>query len=407
MSRHTSDVFISYASEDRRVARRVGTFLRRFRNAGGEPLEVYLDETHIRGGDLSTELSAAIASAATLVVVCSRSAVASAWVRREIDLFLQRENPRVALVIAADDPAGAIPPPLSTQEIRFHDLRRGAVAGVWTNAARTELLRLVAWITGAELTSLINWERRRLLKTSAAAIGALMMPTATAYWYADRNRPVEASDIGIEMQLSWIDEEGIGAGGTIADAMSDSPTLHLDVLPRSAAGNAHQWKWPTSAQRDTGMPTGAVRFIGRLETRSLESNRSTAGVWFQSNRRYRVDATSLGPLSDITEWDEAVAAATFSSLGLGVEPPPVDGIDADQYRQQLTEDAERFYGIKRAQWEDMDYSIVGARVSASLTLTVRNRIAGTAQARALRVWEHDEDARSLHALIFKPFSLAQ
>jgi hypothetical protein len=52
------DAFISYATEDRRLARRLQDFLQRFNGGHGGRLRVYLDETHIRGGDLTRVNSA-------------------------------------------------------------------------------------------------------------------------------------------------------------------------------------------------------------------------------------------------------------------------------------------------------------------------------------------------------------
>jgi hypothetical protein len=400
-----NDVFISYAKANRGVARRVQAFLQRFQTDAGRRLSVYLDETHIRGGDLTVELTTALSSSAALVVICSNAAAASTWVQREIEAFQRRDRPRIALVLAADEPASAIPALLRSNEIRFHDIRQGAIAGIWRNAARLELVRLVAWLTGADLSTLVNWERRRLLKVSAAAVGALVLPTGAAYWYADRNRPVEAPEIAIDVVLSWIDEDGVGKGLKIDEAMLASITLNLDVLPKSLAGASRQWKWPTNAQRFTGMPDTAVRLDGRLEGHELASAPSTAGIWYESKRRFRFDAKTLGLLSNFDEWDGAVAAVTYSSLGLGVEHPVIDGVDVDEHRRELTKQAEAFYSIDRREWENMDYSITGVPVSAELTLTVRNRVAGKAKAKALHVWEHDEDVRDLQALIFKPFHI--
>jgi hypothetical protein len=42
------------------------------------------------------------------------------------------------LVLAADEPSSAIPGLLRSSEIRFHDIRRGVLAGVWKPSARNE-----------------------------------------------------------------------------------------------------------------------------------------------------------------------------------------------------------------------------------------------------------------------------
>jgi hypothetical protein len=53
----------------------------------------------------------------------------------------------------------------------------------------------------------------------------------------------------------------------------------------------------------------------------------------------------------------------------------------------------------------MDYAIHGVPVRGRLTLSLRNRPVGRAEAMGLRVWEHDEDVRDLHVLVFKPFRI--
>jgi hypothetical protein len=399
------DAFISYAAEDRRLASRLQTFLQRFRNGDGRRLRVYLDETHIRGGDLTDELHTALQSSAALIVVCSRAAAGSTWVGREINLFLQRQRPRIALVLGSDDPDAAIHTSLRSLEIRFHDVRQGTVAAVWKPRVRIELLRLVAWLTDANLSTLINWERRRLIKNSALGFGALLLPVAAVYKYAERRRPIEASDIELTLVLSWINEEGTGRGATVDQVMLNSPTLTIDILPGSSASGSLPWTWPTNARAYRWMPGKAVRLAGRLESHELRSSPSTAGVWYESVRTFRADAASLGPLSEIDEWDGAAAAVVYSTLGLGATWPAVDGVTEAERTKELTTEVIRFYGIDEAQWEDMDYSIRGVPVQGALTLLLRNRPVGTAQARAVRVWEHDEDVRDLHVLFGKPFRI--
>ena len=402
---HAHDAFISYAAEDRRIATRLQIFLQRFRDADGRRLRVYLDQTHIRGGDLTEELAAALESSATLIVVCSNAGAGSMWVRREIDLFLERDRPRIALVLAADDPSSAVPTSLRSFAIRFHDVRRGTVASVWKPGARNELLRLVAWLTGAGLSTLINWERRRVLKTSVVAVGAVFLPLAAVYRYADRRRPIEPPDITVEIVLSWTDQDDTGRGGAIDEAMLNSPRLNIDILPKSDVPGSLPWKWPTNAQSNAGMQRKAMRLVGRLESHALRSFPSTDGVSYESTRRFGLDATSLGSLSSIDEWDGAVAAVAYSALGLGTKRPAVEGITEAEHDKELTAQAKKYYGIDDAQWQDMDYSIRGVPVRAALTLSLRNRAVARAEAMGLRVWEHDEDVRDLHVLVFKPFRL--
>jgi hypothetical protein len=110
------------------------------------------------------------------------------------------------------------------------------------------------------------------------------------------------------------------------------------------------------------MRGNAVRLAGRLEGRASRSFPSVDGVSYESTRRFGVDATSLGPLSSIDEWDGATAAVAYSTLGLGTKRPTVEGLTEAEHDRELTAQAKEFYGIDDEQWQDMDYSIRGVPV---------------------------------------------
>jgi hypothetical protein len=212
----------------------------------------------------------------------------------------------------------------------------------------------------------------------------------------------------VEIVLSWLDEDGTtGRGGeTIDEAMLNSPRLIIDILPKSEASGALPWKWPTDAQRNTGMRGEAVRLVGQLQSHASRSFPSVDGLSYQSTRRFSLDASSLGSLASIDEWDSAIVAVAYSALGLGTQRPAVEGITEAERDKEFTMQAKEFYGIDDAQWQDMDYSIRGVPVRGALTLSLRNQSIATADALGLRVWEHDEDVRDLHVLIFEPFRSA-
>ena len=69
------DAFISYASENRRAAKRLQAYLEAFRGEWREPLKVYLDLTDMRGGHIGPELVQALASSRSLIVCASPAAV--------------------------------------------------------------------------------------------------------------------------------------------------------------------------------------------------------------------------------------------------------------------------------------------------------------------------------------------
>jgi hypothetical protein len=187
--------------------------------------------------------------------------------------------------------------------------------------------------------------------------------------------------------------------------MLNSPVLILDILPKSNASGRPRWEWPTNARSYTGLKGEPVRLDGRLESHQLRSSPSTAGVWYESTRTFRLDATALGPLSDVGEWDGAVAAVVYSALGLGTRWTAVEDVTEVERKKRITAEVVRYYKIDEKQWQYMDYSMYGVPLRGTVTLFLRNRPVATAEAKAVRVWEHDEDARDLHALIFKPFRL--
>jgi TIR domain len=80
-------LFLSHASEDKEIVRRFGHCL-------AEPIQVWIDEGELRTGDrFPSSIETAIREQCDFVVVfLSRPALASEWVRRELDWALERES---------------------------------------------------------------------------------------------------------------------------------------------------------------------------------------------------------------------------------------------------------------------------------------------------------------------------
>jgi hypothetical protein len=197
----------------------------------------------------------------------------------------------------------------------------------------------IAWLTASEPDA-HQLERRRLLKT-LVAVGALLVPTAAVYRYAGRRRPIEASDIGVEIVLSWIDEEGRGRGGTIDEAMLNSPKLNIEMLPKSEVRGSLPWKWPMNAQNNAGMQGKAVRLVGQLVSHTLQSSPSTAGVCTQSIRRFGL----MRPPRIVVEHRRAGwcgCGGWVPALGLGTNRPAMEGISEDEHAKELTAQAKAF-----------------------------------------------------------------
>ena len=128
------DAFISYASSDRSTARRIQQFLERYRHPDrGRRLQVFLDVTDIRSGELGRSLGEELKSSRKLVVCASRASADSRWVDKEFAIFRgARGDGAVGVVLLDGEPDQVVPPAADGGTYRWHDLRRafGAEFGV-------------------------------------------------------------------------------------------------------------------------------------------------------------------------------------------------------------------------------------------------------------------------------------
>lgn len=199
--------FISYSHDDSVVARRLHRHLEAYRlpaklvgqmtPVGRVPLRVgpvYRDEDESAASqDLGAQILRALEESACLVVVCSPSAAASAWVNEEIRAFkAMGRSDRILCAIAAGEPSvsrrkannsGCYPPALfgrdpggkpvdatasasfdddHTTEPSAPDLRAGA-------SLRLAVLKIVAGLVGLRLDDLRQRDRERRMRLVAAA----------------------------------------------------------------------------------------------------------------------------------------------------------------------------------------------------------------------------------------------
>lgn len=118
-----SDVFISYANEDRVIARQVANDLR------ARGAEVWLDEESlVPGGDWEKEISQQIQNTAAVLVFVSPASLASKWVMREWNFALARKNIRVLPALIGGATFSDMPTPLRT--IQAVDLNKDYEAGI-------------------------------------------------------------------------------------------------------------------------------------------------------------------------------------------------------------------------------------------------------------------------------------
>jgi hypothetical protein len=156
-------------------------------------------------GDLGGELRSALASASSLIVVCSPSAARSRWVNEEVLTFkrLHGENRVLALIVAGEPGGGpdaeCFPPALrfklgpdgelsgTPAEPIAADLRNGK------DGRRLALLKLIAGVAGVPLDALARRDaarrQRRLLWITALSLTVAVCTIGLAI-YAERQRRV-------------------------------------------------------------------------------------------------------------------------------------------------------------------------------------------------------------------------
>ncbi|MGH6873203.1 MAG: toll/interleukin-1 receptor domain-containing protein [Rhizomicrobium sp.] len=182
--------FISYSHRDAAFGRRLHRRLENYaipRRLVGRPTArgivparlspIFRDrEEFPAAGDLSLEVRAALRASRSLIVVCSRSAVESPWVSREIETFreLHPDRPILAAIVKGE-PFESFPAALRSSgpggveiEPLAADFREKG------DGARAALLKLVAGIAGIGLDELVQRDaQRNIRRVTAVTVGAL------------------------------------------------------------------------------------------------------------------------------------------------------------------------------------------------------------------------------------------
>jgi tetratricopeptide (TPR) repeat protein len=256
--------FISYSHADKAIARKLHRQLEGYampkRLVGGTgsrgniparltPIFRDIDELPA-SDDLSAEIKAALAASDALIVLCSPAAFQSEWVAREIDLFkaLHGQTRPILAAVVAGDPQAVLPAALKRQaDPVAADFRKGQ------DGTGLALLKLVAGLTGASLSTLVQRDAqrqvRRVMAITAAALiamlitGSLMIMAMRAKAEAQHQR-AEAEGL-IEYMLTDLRDrlKGVGRldvmGAVNARAMTyydDAPVadMSFDSLERRA-----------------------------------------------------------------------------------------------------------------------------------------------------------------------------
>ena len=244
------DAFVSYASVDRRHARRIQHFLERWVDkASGRRLKVFRDETDIRGGRLDAELAGAVRRSRTFVICYSKAAADSRWVAEELRIFREASpDDRVAVaIVGGDERPDAVGQRLAEGvEFRVHDMRRSAFSPLHKTL---ELLRLLAFVAEVDMRSLRNWHLRRTALRWALTGVATVVPLALLLnlpvdrWHpvpikkGKEEVPLIAAEVNDGKLLAVARYRGAGPQGfrnyfeVMEDVLSDKPKAHFGTPP--------------------------------------------------------------------------------------------------------------------------------------------------------------------------------
>lgn len=159
--------------------------------------------------DLSADIRTALDHSRFLIVVCSPGAVASPWVNREIDYFMEHhDRERVLTVLADGEPQEAFPQALTRVALpdgSARDVEPLAVdvrAGDRRTALRylhKRLPKLIAALIGCSYDELVMREQRRQRRRAAAVFSAAM---AVALCFCGlllfKNRQIDQKNLELE-----------------------------------------------------------------------------------------------------------------------------------------------------------------------------------------------------------------
>ena len=393
------DAFISYASKDRSVAKRIQTLLQSYKDpTSRKALKIYLDDTDLAGGDLPTGITTALEKSRHLIVCCSPAAANSRWVAMEIETFLKLHNSgSIAPVLISGNPAQSIPTALQSKQLKVLDVRKGLLPLSTINPARDELSRLLSLLTGRELRELVNWSRRKIIKQSAYAGAATLTGIGGVSYYIQQQKEVKQKDVRAELTLSLMIDEGSGEGEQLRDWYAADTELTLAIYKQGSPkprGNAWPWRSDTFP-----LHNNATTLSSRSQSQGLNRRASTAGTWTTAERTFSAFSGDLKDLLHPKDWNRLFLEARLRSIE-----------DKGRIKTQET-DAEAkamsaflaYYSVSReklTQLEDADAFIRPMPIVAALRVFVADKIIYSAQGIPIGLTEHDEDARHLHLIHF-------
>ena len=225
-----ADVFLSYARGDRGVAERLA------HSIGETGLSVWWDR-HIKGGaEFSRDIERQLDQAAKVLVLWSKEAAQSRWVRDEAGVAADSGR----LVSATID---GTPPPLGFRQFQTIDLTKWAAKGAEIPPALAEALEVDTPVpapsagAGRPQRKLIAAGIGALLLAGAAVI-AFVQPAPFDRWISDESR-AEGLSLAImpfathgNRQLDYL---GAGLAGALADSLAPLAGLKITAATSTQA----------------------------------------------------------------------------------------------------------------------------------------------------------------------------
>jgi WD40 repeat protein len=190
------DAFISYSRDDAEFAESLEKKLERYRLPKGirtrRKLEIFRDIPDLVGPTLPEAIQGALRRSEHLIVLCSPRAVDSAWVDREIELFVSESSPEKVIPVlldgdpnadaAVDDKNWPFPAAVTSRlaDPLCADFRsiEGEPATRRRARHREALFFVLARLLGVEKEDLVRRQRRRAMRLMGALVAVLSLLTA-------------------------------------------------------------------------------------------------------------------------------------------------------------------------------------------------------------------------------------
>jgi hypothetical protein len=221
------DAFISYSHSEIDLARRLSQRIRRYRpprsmGLSSRRLVPFRDvEQLTTSKDLSDALTERLDASRFVVLLCSRAAAESDYVKKEIEYFLQRRDPKdILIALCAGDADTSIPALLREQldEPLYVDLRpqHGPLRGY--RRFRAQTLRIIAALFGVDYSTLAREDelRRRRLRVASSAAALFLISVLTSIYLVTTVQP-----------YAWVDQQLPRTGMEVASLSFGNPLMPI------------------------------------------------------------------------------------------------------------------------------------------------------------------------------------